>query len=446
MEIHDTRYAKTPEGVYIAYQVVGTASIDLVWQLDHTGDIDLVWEGPLGSWLRAFARFARLILHDRRATGLSSRNVPPPNLETRVSDLRVVLDAAGSDRPVLAGNGEGGAPNVLFAATDPARVRSVVWFDPISRVTTSPSRDWVAPAYLEKKLRALDTWGTNDYGRMVAAAEQTYPGVVVSEEAVRWAGMLSRHTATPDVARELARIWQDTDVRSVLPSVRTPVLLIADEQDLENVAMARETASLMLGAHLEVISNEGDGNQAALDVLRRFLGIEPCATDVCTVLSTVLFTDIVGSTEKQAALGDHGWKDLLERHHQIVRDELRRWHGRENDTAGDGFYATFDGPARAIRCALAIIEEVHAIGIEVRAGVHTGECELIEEKCGGLTVSIGARVATTAGPNEVVVSQTVKDLVAGSGFSFAARGEHELKGVPDRWRLYVVGAGRDSRA
>jgi class 3 adenylate cyclase len=441
MEIHDTRYAKTPDGVYIAYQAVGRGHVDLVWQLDHTGDVDLVWEGPLGPWLRAFAGFARLILHDRRATGLSSRNVPPPNLETRVADLRVVLDAVGSDRPVLAGNGEGGAPNVLFAAIYPDRVRSIVWFDPIPRVISSPNRTWVGPAYLERKLGAIDAWGTNNYGHMLAVAEETFPGVVVSEEAVRWAGMMSRHTATPDVARELVRIWQDTDVRSVLPSVRTPVLLIVDEHDLENITMAKETASLLPDAHLEVIPNEGTGQEAALDVLQRFLGVESPAPEVCTVLSTVLFTDIVASTEKQAALGDHAWKDLVERHHQLVRHELRRWHGRENDTAGDGFYATFDGPARAIRCALAIIEGVHGLGIEIRAGVHTGECELIEEKCGGLTVSIGARVTATAGPNEVIVSQTVKDLVAGSGFSFEERGEHELKGVPDRWRLYAVGAG-----
>lgn len=444
MEIRDTRYAKTPDDVYIAYQAVGEGPIDLVWQLDHTGDVDLVWEGPLGRWLREFAGFSRLILHDRRATGLSSRNVLPPDLETRVADLLVVLDEVGSDRPVLAGNAEGGAPNVLFAATHRDRVRSLVWFDPVPRVVSSPNRPWVAPAYLDKKLRSLDAWGTNDYGRAVAGAEETYPGVVVSDEASRWAGILSRHTATPDVARELARIWRETDVRSLLPSVRIPTLLVADAQDEENVTMAEDVASLMPDAQL-MMTPEGElGRRSILEELRRFLGIEPPAPELHTVLSTVLFTDIVRSTEKQAGLGDHFWKDLVGRHHALVREELRRWRGRENDTAGDGFYATFDGPARAIRCALEITRRVPDLGIEVRAGVHTGECELIDSKCGGLTVSIGARIAATAAAGQVVVSQTVKDLVAGSGFSFHGLGEHELKGVPDRWRLYRV-VGDDAR-
>jgi len=438
MEIRDTRYAMTPDGVYIAYQAVGEGPVDLAWQLDQTGDVDLAWEGPIGGWLREFAGFARLILHDRRATGLSSRTVPPPNLETRAADLQVVLDAVGSDRPVLAGSGEGGAGNVLFAATHPERVRSLVWLDPIPQVAWSPGRPWVAPAYLEKRLRSLDAWGTNDYGRAMATAETTYPGVVVSEEAVRWAGILSRHTATPDVAREIVRIWRETDVRGILPSVRAPALLIADERDLENVEMARDAASLMPHAQLVRMPGVGRGHQAVLAAIRRFLGIEPPAPGCDTILSTVLFTDIVDSTERQAALGDHAWKDLVERHHSLVRKELGRWQGVENDTAGDGFYATFDGPARAIRCALQIVRHVRDLGIEIRAGVHTGECELIESKCGGLTVSIGARIAATAGPSEVLVSQTVKDLVAGSGLWFEDRGQHKLKGVPDRWRLYLA--------
>ena len=439
MEIRDTRYAKTPDGVYIAYQAVGEGPVDLVWQLDQTGDVDLVWEAPLGRWLREFIGFSRVILHDRRATGLSSRNVPPPNLETRVADLRVVLDAVGADRPVLAGSGEGGAPNVLFAATYPDRVRSLVWFDPVPRVVSSPGRPWVGPAYLAKRLQSLDAWGTNDYGRVMAAAEATYPGVAVSDEAVQWAGILSRHTATPDVAREIVRIWRETDVRAILPAVRAPALLIADEHDAENVEMAKDAVSLMSNAQLAVMPSGGRGQ--VLDVMRRFLGIECDAPECETILSTVLFTDIVGSTERQAALGDHAWKDMVERHHAIVREELARWHGVENDTAGDGFYATFDGPARAIRCALEVVRRVvDDLGIEVRAGVHTGECELLEDKCAGLTVSIGARVAAAAGPSEVVVSQTVKDLVAGSGFSFDDRGRRKLKGVPERWRLYRCAA------
>jgi class 3 adenylate cyclase len=252
-------------------------------------------------------------------------------------------------------------------------------------------------------------------------------------------GMMSRQTTTPDVARELTRIWHETDVRGVLPSVQAPTLLVANEQYAEDVEIAEYVASLMPEA--EVARAPGfdpPQDEFNLDLVRRFLGIERPAPEHDTILATVLFTDIVGSTDKQASLGDRRWRDLVEQHHAIVREALGRWRGVENDTAGDGFYATFDGPARAIRCALEITKRVRELGVEIRAGVHTGECELIEGKCAGITVSIGARVALNAGPSDVLVSQTVKDLVAGSGLRFEDRGERELKGVPDRWRLYRV--------
>jgi class 3 adenylate cyclase len=441
MEIRDTRYAKTSDGVYIAYQVTGDGPIDLVWQFDHTGDVDLVWEDPiLGAWLRSMTGFCRVILHDRRGTGLSSRNVPPPNLETRVSDLRLVLDTVGSDRAVLSGSNEGGAPNVLFAATDPERVRSIVWFEPLPRVVWTLDFPWgVKPEYVEREDRALDLWGTNDYGAAWAETEAA-EGYVAQDEDVRLLGMRSRHTTTPDVARELARIWYETDVRGVLPSVQAPTLLIVRERYLEDVRIAEYVASLMPDPILEIVPGDYLPEEQApiVDALRRFLGVERPAPELDTILSTVMFTDIVGSTEKQAELGDRAWKDLVLGHHAIVRDALGRWRGVENDTAGDGFYATFDGPARAVRCAQEVISSVRQLGIEIRAGVHTGECEVIENKCGGLTVSIGARVAAHAGPSEVLVSQTVKDLVAGSGLTFEDAGEHELKGVPDRWHLYRV--------
>jgi class 3 adenylate cyclase len=440
VEIRDTRYAKTPDGVYIAYQTAGEGPIDLVWQFDAVGDVDLIWEEPvLGPWLRDFAAFCRVILHDRRATGLSSRNVPPPNLETRVSDLRLVLDTVGSNRPVLAGSAEGGAPNVLFAATHPERVHSIVWFNPLPRSVWAPDFPWgVKPEYVEYETRALDLWGTNDFGPAWAKAEET-EGETMAPEGVRARGMMTRHTATPDVARELERIWYETDVREVLPSVQTPTLLICFDRPVD-VATAEYVASLMPDAVVERAPDlhDPDGHAPTLDVIRRFLGVERPAPELDTILSTILFTDIVGSTKKQAALGDRGWKDLVGRHHAIVRESLGRWRGVENDTAGDGFYATFDGPARAIRCALEVAERVRDLGIEIRAGIHTGECELIEGKAGGITVSIGARVASRAGPSEVLVSQTVKDLVAGSGFTFEDAGEYELKGVPDRWRLLRV--------
>jgi class 3 adenylate cyclase len=382
---------------------------------------------------RALAGFTRLILHDRRGTGLSSRNVPPPNLETRVSDLRLVLDVIGSDRPVLAGSSEGGASHVLFAATEPDRVRSILWIDPLPRSVWTPD-------FADLEERSLDLWGTNEYGAVFAEAEATI-GHEIPPEEMPWWGIMSRHTGTPDVARELSRIWRETDIREVLPAVQTPTLLIVHEGLREEVRMGELVSSLMPNAQLASVpaSVGTDDVQQLLDIVREFLGVDRPAPELDTVLSTVLFTDIVNSTAKQASLGDRGWKELVERHHAFVRDCLKRWRGVENDTAGDGFYASFDGPARAIRCAQEVCVRVRDLGIEIRAGVHTGECELIDGKVGGIAVSIGARVAGLAGPSEVLISQTVKDLVAGSGFTFEDAGVHELKGVPDRWRLYRAG-------
>ena len=442
MDIRDTRYVKTPDGVYIAYQTAGEGPTDLVWQFDFSGNVDLAWEWPgLRGWLRGLATFCRIILHDRRGTGLSSRNVPQPNLETRVSDLRLVLDAVGSDRAVLAGFSEAGAPNVLFAATNPDRVNSIVWFSPLPRILWTPDFPWGAkPDLLKQDERALELWGTKEYGPAWSELEAAWnEGYEADPESVLMAGMMSRHTATPDVARELVEIWHETDVRGVLPSVRVPALLVVHERYPEDIELAEYVASLMPAA--EVARSPGlgpEGDEFNLDLLRRFLGLERPAAELDTVLSTVLFTDIVGSTEKQAALGNRAWKDLVEKHHAIVREVLTRWRGTENDTAGDGFYATFDGPARAIRCALEIEQRVRDLGIEIRAGLHTGECEMIDGKIGGITVSIGARVAAYASPSDVLVSQTVKDLVAGSGLAFNDAGEHKLKGIPDRWRLYRV--------
>ena len=443
MDVPDTRYAKTPDGVYIAYQVSGEGPVDIVWQFDFIGNVDVIWEHPiLGTLFRGLSSFGRLILHDRRGTGLSSRNVPPPNLETRVADLLVVLNAVGCEQPVLVGYGEGGGPNVLLAATEPKRVRSLVWFAPAARVVWTPDYPWgVGPKYVERDQRSLELWGTSEYGQALADTEATV-GTRIPEQAIRLEGKLTRHTCTPDVARELSRIWYETDIRGVLPTVQAPTLLLMGRDEESGAAEAEYVASLMPHAELRTLPGGSIPRDEDLDAylgeVRRFLGVEAPPAGLDTILSTVLFTDIVGSTEKQVALGDRGWRDLVERHHAIVREGLERWHGIENDTAGDGFYATFDGPARAIRCALEVAERVRDLGIEIRAGVHTGECEVIEGKCGGLTVSIGARVASNAGPGEVLVSQTVKDLVAGSGLSFEEHGVHALKGIPDEWGLYAV--------
>jgi class 3 adenylate cyclase len=438
--IPETRYAETPDGVYIAYQVAGEGPVDVAWQPDYVNNVDVVWETPVfGTLFRGIASFARLILHDRRGTGLSSRNIPPPNLETRVDDLLVVLDALGSERPVLAGLIEGGASAALLAASNPERVQSMVWWEPVGRNVWSPDYPWgVRPEYVEIDQRQLQHWGTMEGARLWAEGEALY-GRVLTEDDIRAWAKLSRHTGTSDVARELARIWYETDIRSILPSVNVPALLLDQQLTPNDVEETEYVASLMPQAELRVLPRTESMAEAAtfvVDEIRKFVGVEAPMPDLDTVLATVLFTDIVASTEKQSTLGGHAWKDLIQRHHAIVRERLERWHGVEADTAGDGFYATFDGPARAIRCALDITQRVRELGIEVRAGVHTGECEIVDGKCTGISVSIGARVASTAGPSEVRVSQTVKDLVAGSGLAFKDAGEHELKGVPDRWRLY----------
>jgi class 3 adenylate cyclase len=451
VEVPEPRYVKAEDGAYIAYQVVGDGSVDIAWQFDFTGDLDAVWESPWQAvWFESLASFARLILHDRRATGLSSRDFAPPNLETRAADLRAVLDAAESRSVVLGGWFESLAPCVLLASSEPALVRALVWWNPNPRTIWAPDYPWGwGPDQVAQELEALKLWGTLEYGEVWADQFESGNGFRPSQAEVRAMAKQSRQTCTPDVVLELTRIWWDTDIRSVLPAVRVPTLLMANAGEVSNVERAEYVAGLIPGAETVVFPQEGDrwpsGRDALLgfarprlEAIQRFIGIQPQRASVDTILSTVLFTDIVGSAERQARLGDRGWKDLVERHHAAVRAALEGWRGVENDTAGDGFYATFDGPARAIHCAHEIRDRVRDLGVEIRAGVHTGECELIDGKCGGIAVTTGARIAALAGPSQVLVSQTVKDLVAGSGFTFDPEGEHELKGVPDRWRLYAV--------
>jgi class 3 adenylate cyclase len=438
MGVIDTHYAVTPDGVYIAYQILGNGPIDVVWQPDWPGNIDIEQESPLLQvWFDELASFSRLILHDRRGIGLSSRNVPLPNLETRVSDLLMVLDAVGSEHPVLTGIFESGAPNALLAATRPDRVQSMVWVEPNPRCAWAPDYPWGRrPKDLEAELRDIDLWGTLAYGRALVQDEASRGNEMPPEPTAARMAKASRNSCTPDVARDLVKIWYETDVRGVLPAVQLPTLILARKDDFDR---ASDVASRIPGAELQEIPGTAWSEEAVrsmAETLRRFVGVERPATELDTILSTVMFTDIVDSTQKQASLGDHGWKRLIERHHVLVRDALERWRGVEIDTAGDGFYANFDGPARAIRCAQDACARVADLGIEIRAGVHAGECELINGKVAGIAVSIGARVAGLAGPSEVLISQTVKDLVAGSGFTFEDAGVHELKGVPDRWRLY----------
>ena len=436
-------YARTAEGVYLAYQTVGDGPLDVVFQPDWPGNIDMEWEFPSSRmFMEGIAAFARMIIHDHRGIGLSSRNVAIPNLETRVADVLTVLDAVGSTRPILTGELASGAVNALMAATRPDRVAALVWLDPIARTAWTPDNPHGRkPAQLARELEELSLWGTSAYGRAFQEQEAVSGHDIPDAEAAIFA-KASRNACTPDVAKELQRMWEETDVRAVLPTIGVPTLCLS-RQGIGDAVGARETAALIPGAQFREVpgdSSTAPTIAALVDEIRRFVGVDRAPVELDTVLATALFTDIVDSTEIQSRLGDHAWKALIERHHAVVRAALERWRGVENDTAGDGFYATFDGPARAIRCAIEVVHAVRELGIEVRAGVHAGECEVIDGKLGGITVSAGARVAAHAAASEVLVSQTVKDLVAGSRLSFADAGERQLKGLPGTWRLFSAAA------
>ena len=448
---HETRYARTADGVYLAYQVVGSGSGDVVMDLHaFAGNVDLIWDEPdWGPLLSEMSEFSRLIIHDRRGSGASTRNAPPPNLETRAADLLVVLDAVGSEAPVLGAGASTGAMHALFAATYPDRASGLVWNYPRARLAWAPDYPWGQQAdAFEAALAEAGNWGTTEQARdqarnraaqRLGVAHEERHTLIVDEDVARRYARVTRNTVSPDVAEALTRILWQTDVREILPSVHTPTALIVGDADPQaDREEAEYVGSLMPNATVHVLpGRSGLQTEAQMAIVRQLAGIERRPA-VSTVLATVLFTDIVDSTHKQAVLGDRGWRELLHAHHAAVRDALSHWGGTEHDTAGDGFFASFVGPARAIHCAHEIADKVGAMGIETRAGVHIGECELIDGKPGGLAVTIGARLLGSAGAREVIVSQTVKDLVAGSGFSFTDRGEHELKGVPELWRLYLA--------
>lgn len=435
-------YARAGDGAYIAYRVDGDGPIDFVHQPEWPGNIDLEWEDPWSAaWLGELSSHGRVIMHDHRGVGLSSRNVQLPMLETRVADLFSVLDTVGVTRAVMIGFLTTGAVNLMAAAMRPDLARSLIWAEPMARYAWAPDYPWGTPwEDLDAELAHLASWGTDDYSRwfldVEAAAGNPMPDIEL-EAMTRQ----TRNACTPDVARELARIWFDTDVRGVLESVTTPTLLLVHEDRPKSLERATHVAALMPTAEVRVMPGDAwsvEEQRSWIDEILRFIGAERPAPVLDTVLSTVLFTDIVDSTAMQAHLGDRGWKELIERHHARVRAALQQWRRVEIDTAGDGFFATFEGPARAISCALEIASRVRDLGIEIRAGVHTGECQLADGKVAGLSVTIGARVAAEVAPSEVLVSQTVRDLVAGSGLTFEDAGAHVLKGVPDRWRLYRV--------
>jgi len=441
----ETRYARS--GPYnIAYQVVGDGPFDLLWVPGFVSNIELAWEEPqLAHHLTRLARFSRLILFDKRGTGLSDR-VPPdalPTLEERMEDLVVVLDAVGSERAALFSHSEGGNLATLFAATKPARTIALVTAGIFAKRTWSPDYPW-APT---PEQRAIEIEAAErDWGGQASLSTMA-PSAMYDEAFGRRLATYFRRSASPGAAAALLRMNSQIDIRGILPTITVPTLVMhrTDDRDAK-VEEGRWIAGQIPGARFIELPGEDHlpwvGDQdTMLDAVEQFLTGSIPAKAVDRVLATVLFIDIVGSTARAAQLGDARWTELLDAFFVAVRRELERHRGNEVDTAGDGLLATFDGPARAVRCAFAIQAAVRELGLEVRAGVHTGEIELGRDGIKGIAVHIGARVAALAGAGEVWTSSIVRDLVPGSGLVFDDRGSHQLKGVPDPWRLFVVGPG-----
>jgi class 3 adenylate cyclase len=437
-----TRYARSGD-ISIAYQVLGDGPFDLIFVHGWVSHLDMQWDEPhLAAFLTRLASFARLIVLDKRGTGLSDRVAinELPTLEQRMDDLRAVMDAAGSEQASLLGVSEAGAMCLLFAATYPHRVRSVLTFGSYAKRIRSADYPW-APTRDEREAAYRDipeTWGTTK------GMETVFPSMIDDPAFVEWLGAYFRASASPAAAVALLRMNSEADIRAILPTVRVPTLIMNRIEDGDvRVEEARYIASRIPGAQLKLFPGADHvpyvgHTEDILGEIEEFLTGSRRADTGDRVLATILSTDIVGSTELVTRLGDRKWRDLLERHHGVVRRELQRYRGREIDTAGDGFFASFDGPARAIRCASAVVSETAILGVEVRAGLHTGECEILGDKLTGIAVHTAARVGATASPGEVLVSATVRDLVAGSGITFAERGLFSLKGLPDRLRLFAV--------
>jgi pimeloyl-ACP methyl ester carboxylesterase len=441
------RYTKTVDGLHIAYQVAGSGPFDLLYTPGWFSNLDCSWDVPeLGAFLSELASLSRLILFDRRGFGLSDSPTTTGSwsLEVGMDDIRAVMDAAGSERAVLFGTDDGGALCTLFAASYPERVSALVLFAAWPAYFRSPDYPWGwdEQQHEDWMRRTESHWGTEEFW-----VDSSYVSPHISSDPgrVRVWTRYARLSASRGAALAVARMQMATDIRAVLPAVMVPTLVMHRIDDTaEPVEQARYIGEQVPNAEVvELPGTEhapfaGDSEQV-LQELRRFVSaVRDEEADFDRVLATVLFTDLVGSTERAAALGDRAWRDLVERHHTVIRALLARYRGTEVDTAGDGFFATFDGPARAVRCARAIIDAVQPLGLDVRAGVHTGEVETIDGKTGGLAVTIGARVAASAAPRELLVSSTVKDLTAGSGLEFEDAGRRELKGIPEMWHLFRV--------
>lgn len=435
----ETRYAKSGE-LNIAYQVFGSGDVNLVFIPGWASNVENIWTiGEFAVFADKLAQFARVVLIDRRGTGLSDPVVEPPTLEERMDDVRAVIDAVGWERAVIWGISEGGPMAMMFAATYPHRVSALVLNGTFARFSRADDYPFGYPQKANDRwLSTLDsTWGTGELSRSFAPSVSDAAGI-------RTLARMERMAMSPGTARKLFEVMTQIDVRHVLAAISVPTLVVhrADDRPVM-VGHARYLAERIAGAkYVELAGRDhlpwlGDTDHL-LDEVREFLTGERAAPDLERILTTILFCDIVDSTRRATELGDREWKAVLSRFYAVVDDKLHHFRGRKLDTAGDGLFAAFDGPARAVRCGVALAEWVRSLGLELRVGVHTGECEVLGDKYSGIAVHLGARVASAAEPGQVLVSSTVKDLVVGSGIHFEDLGPRSLKGVPDQWRLFAV--------
>jgi pimeloyl-ACP methyl ester carboxylesterase len=441
--VPETRYARSGD-VHIAYQVFGSGDLDLVLIPGYVTHIEMVWEHPPAArLLERLASFARVITFDRRGSGLSDPVLEAPTLEQRMDDVRAVMDAAGSQRAALIGFSEGVTMGLLFAATYPERVRALVCSGGMARSTRAEDYPWAndADALVESGLELmLPSYGTG------SVVEVAAPSQADNAETRAFFARMQRASTSPGMIAMLVQMFVDLDVRHVVPSVHVPTLVLHKTRDrLVNIGNGRWLAENLPNARLVELDGDDhvpwyEGAEEWVGEVQEFLTGARAEPETERILATVLFTDIVDSTRTAAALGDRRWRELLASHGDAVAVAIDRWRGRQVKSLGDGFLATFDGPARGIRCAREIVASSAPLGVKIRAGLHTGECEVIGDDIGGMAVHIAARVSALAGADEVLVSRTVRDLVAGSGVTFEDRGRHVLKGVPDEWDVLAVTA------
>ena len=439
----------TEDGAHIAYQTLGDGPVDIVFVHSFVSHVEIFWELPsFARFIRELSASARVVIFDKRGVGLSDRLSSIPTLEARMDDLRAVLDAVGSPRALVIGDGEGAALAALFAATYPDRTLGLVLWSGSVRMAWAPDYPWGMreDEFEERLLRRTELWGDADRASETARMTFTIGDTASEPGFAEWLVKLQRYGTAPGDLVTFSRVWFSTDARSALPPIQVPTMvLVRDGWPQPWHEEARWTADQVAGAQLRALHGDeddpylGDVSEVAHAVAQFLSTIHEEQAVFSRVLATVLFTDIVASTERASAMGDHAWKQLVEQHHAKTRALLGRFRGDEVDTAGDGFFATFDGPGRAVHCAQAIVRAMAPLGVEVRAGIHTGEVEAVNGKAGGIAVMIGARIGALAGPSEILTSQTVRELTAGSDLVFHEMGEHELKGVPGSWRISRVG-------